>query len=466
MPTKNKPLFPPQRYFLLILIFLLTACGTVPAEKVTTPTSTSAATFTPTNTPTISPTETPSLTATPTSLPIFPLDGLRMAYIIEGNLYIQDSGKEPIQLTDSGKDHTPIFSDDGQKIVFSRSVSPNTPPHDRYSINADGSQEQMLITSSSLTALNLGYSEDTESQFLAFVPNTHQLLFQTYEYPSQTPLGFITHSSRNQDLLLVDVDTTVVKRLKVSGQVSFYKISPGGQLIWILADDHIDILGLDRKNTYSNLTIYPPASPYIAMPDIYWTQDLSKLSLVMPPSKTALGSSGREVRTIWQYPLDGSSTINFHLTPPPIANFYSISPDGNWIVYTFSYYDGMPEQTETSGIYIGNLRDGSSKLIESEEIAWLPNSFAWNPDSEHFIFWNEQNHLFLGDTNGRITPLATGLFLGWIDNSRYLYSFYDGIAMGEIGKEENVKVVDLPAGIKYINSSYFTFIFVASQTDE
>ena len=108
---------------------------------------TEAVKSTPISTATISPTKTPKPTATPTSLPIVPLDGLRMAYIVDGNLYIQDSGKEPVQLTNSGKDHAPIFSDDGEKIIFSRSDFPSTSPRDIYSINADGTQEQVLITS-------------------------------------------------------------------------------------------------------------------------------------------------------------------------------------------------------------------------------------------------------------------------------------------------------------------------------
>ena len=42
-----------------------------------------------------------------------------MAYTIDGNLYLQDGTNPPIQLTnDERRDHTPVFSDDGEKIVF------------------------------------------------------------------------------------------------------------------------------------------------------------------------------------------------------------------------------------------------------------------------------------------------------------------------------------------------------------
>ena len=52
------------------------------------------------------------------SLPLVAVNGLRVAYIVTGNLYVQNSGGQPMQLTNSGVDSTPIFSDDGQKIVF------------------------------------------------------------------------------------------------------------------------------------------------------------------------------------------------------------------------------------------------------------------------------------------------------------------------------------------------------------
>ena len=424
----------------------------------------------PTPPPTLSPSAAsslpPSRTPLPTQtlLPYFPLEGLRLAYIIEGNLYVQDSGGKPTQLTDSGEDHTPIFSDDGEKIVFFRGDL----PRDVYSINADGSQEQVLITSSLLTNLGLGYSEFTEPRFLTFIPGTHVLLFQTHELDPQiiqtkdiNRLG----AKLNQDLLLVDTDTAKIQRLKASGQASFYNMSPNGQLVWILAEDHIDVIGLNGKAVYSNLTTYPPASPEITMPDMYWAQDSSMLSLVLPPSKTALGYNGPEERTIWQYPLDGSPADEIHLMPPPVGSFYDISPNGNWVAYIYSYYPGIPEEAKTSGIYIGNLRDGSSKLVESEEVIWFPNSFAWSPDNRHFIFWDNRSHLFLSNINGEVSQIAVGSFLGWIDSNRFVF-INGGVAMGKIGKEANVRVADLPTGIKYFNQTYFTFVFPTSKAEQ
>ncbi|MFZ5909936.1 MAG: TolB family protein [Chloroflexota bacterium] len=293
--------------FFLTIILLLTACEPVPIDRPDTSASTSAPIFTPFPlTSTALPTDTPSTTPTPTPLPLSSLEGLRMAYIVDGNLYLQDSGEQPVQLTDSGKDHAPIFSDDGEKIVFFRGEL----PYEVYSINTDGSQEQALVTGSRLIALGLGYDAFTELRTLDFVPGTHQLLFNTHQL---SPLYIETRNLEyeyklsNQDLLLVDTDTSEIKKLLKPGQSVAFRVSPDGKLVGIQAADHIDVIGLDGKTIRHNLTTYPSTWLYIWEPDIYWTQDSDKLNIVFPIlDGNALTKSGPDPRTFWQYPLNFS----------------------------------------------------------------------------------------------------------------------------------------------------------------
>ena len=176
-----------------------------------------------------------------------------------------------------------------------------------------------------------------------------------------------------------------------------------------------------------------------------------------------LDYTGPEARTIWQYPMDDSPAIEIQLTPPPIGDSFTISPNGNWVVYTYYYYPGKTDEAVTPGIYVGNLREGSSQLVASAQPYGLPYSFYWSTDNTHFIFETEQSHLFLGNVNGEIVPLAGGQFLGWIDASHYLYG---KVAIGEIGKEADLIAVSIPASIKYINPDYFTFVFVKREVRE
>jgi hypothetical protein len=139
-----------------------------------------------------------------------------------------------------------------------------------------------------------------------------------------------------------------------------------------------------------------------------------------------------------------------------MAQYFTISPDGNWIVYSYFYYKGKTEKAIPSGIYIGNLHDSSSRFLGSAQSYGLPDTFNWSPDSKYFIF----DEMYLGNTQGDVAPLnATGIWLGWIDNHRYLNK-KDGVVMGEVGKEANMLVVDLPASLKDLYAGYFTYIFV------
>ena len=445
-----------------LLIFMLAACGPVPTEQPVSPTGTSV----PTNTPippttTILPTGTPS--PTPTPLPLTPLDGLRISYIVDGNLYLQDSGEQPVQLTDGGEDHTPIFSDDGEKIVFFR----GNLPREMYSINADGNQEQLLVTSSLLTSLGVGYSEFTEPRTFTFVPGTHQLLFSTHELdPLYIQTGNIVDwygSKPSQDLLIIDTDSTEIEELRAPGQGGPFLVSPDGKMVAIQAREHIDVIRLNGEVIRQNLAAYPAAWLYLWESELHWSQDSNELSIVLPiPTAGALDYTGPEPRTVLQNSLDGNPGVEVRFSPPPMGDFFSISPDGNWVVYNFTDAARKTNEVAVPGIYIGNLRDGDSKLIDSEKIIDLPYSFVWNPGSTHFIFSDGQDHLFLGDINGEITQPATGLFLGWIDDNRYVF-LNGGVAMGEIGKEENVRVIQLPSGII---PKDFAFVFPTSKAGQ
>ena len=103
---------------ILIIAIQLTACGastptpTVEIMTTTQPTITAlpilAPSITPTNTELPA---TPLDTSTPASIPISsPPDGLRMAYVIDGNLYFQDGSKPPLQLTPPAPKKPPTIS--------------------------------------------------------------------------------------------------------------------------------------------------------------------------------------------------------------------------------------------------------------------------------------------------------------------------------------------------------------------
>ncbi|MGC1376668.1 MAG: hypothetical protein WA821_10605, partial [Anaerolineales bacterium] len=208
-----------KRYSWIVFIVLLAACApgaitAAPTEVDVNAASTQAAatmlvrtsqTAAPTETASPTPYPTSTITRTPmstlTPLPFETLEGLRAAYIIKGNLYVQDSGGQPVQLTRSGQDTTPMLSDDGQKIIFFRGL--RNQKKSVHVINPDGSGEQELVIGKLLSTLGLGYGESTELGRVAFFPGGHRLLFQTWQpnLKFDTP-GSDSETKSNEDLLL------------------------------------------------------------------------------------------------------------------------------------------------------------------------------------------------------------------------------------------------------------------------
>ena len=454
---------------IVLLTLILVACASVqatPPVNLTEVQNTAIAiaktkvALTQTATPTATPLP-PTFTPTSTPLPFKALDGLRVAYIIDGNLYVQDSGKQAIQLTHTGLDSKPKFTDDGQKIIFERASE--SPKRQIYNINADGSGERVLVTSDLLLTLDSEYDEITESTSPVIVPGTHQMLFSTQQLNSLKLRD--TPSTPNGDLLLADMDTGTIKRLLSIGQGGDFLVSPDGKMVAVQAPDKIEVITTQGQSVYQTPFTYPEEGIYgIAIP-IAWTQGSRELFVVPPiPVSEIPGNRGFPLlRTIWRYSLDESSGVEIRLDPPPVGyQGFRISPDGNWIIY--SYQLGYPASVSWDpgkpvGTYLGNLHDGTSKLLYTPEtgIGGVPYFvFDWLPDSTRFILEDNGMQLYIGNFQGELSLLYRGGYFNWIDNQRY---FFGGDSLGEIGKEEKYKVMEYPAGFELFKSQ-ITFVFL------
>ncbi|MFC1514490.1 TolB family protein [Candidatus Omnitrophota bacterium] len=86
--------------------------------------------------------------------------GIKQVFVEKGNIYYLPEGKEAIQLTDSGKDETPVLSPDGKIVAFIRKSAKEAylavgapedyPPEGLFAdqiwiVNIDGSGEKMLV---------------------------------------------------------------------------------------------------------------------------------------------------------------------------------------------------------------------------------------------------------------------------------------------------------------------------------
>lgn len=441
---------------LIIIMLFAVSCGAPftgnvsPAVDPTATNSTAqsaatlfAQTMAPTATATVMPTNTPA--PTPTVLPFIALDGLRVVYTSgDGDLYVRDSGKSAIQLAQDVKaeryNDLPLISADGEKIIFYRAGESKLDL--LYAINADGTGEQALVTPERLAAFGEAYDDVWTRLFSpAFVPGTHLLLFNTYydmqaNYPGRPYAG--------DDLFIINTDTGKLKQLRGRGQGGNFLISPDGKWIAIQALDHIDVIDTQGQMVYQNLVTYDKTEAHVVIP-MYWALDSQELIIL--PSEIPESSGGDSiVRSIWRYAVNGGARTEIRLTPEVFFNYYSISPDGNWIAY--SYDSGGLDPNTTSGVYLGNLRNGTSQLLyapqpnENTALVDVPLYYdGWSPDSVSFIVHNGSFRLFVGNIHGGLVPMGSSQGLeisGWIDNKRFLTR--DGV-LHEVGRQELVQVV-------------------------
>jgi WD40-like Beta Propeller Repeat len=470
MPAKSVP----HRFVLIALILLLVACGTLsPKQVASTPiisvtdvnnTALSAAftevaqTRAAMPTSTVIPTNTllPS-TPTQTRLPFMALDGLRVVYTnSNGNLYLYDSGKPAIQLTqgvkESMENRPPLISDDGQNIIFYRAGEANL--DSVYTINADRTDEQVLVNSALLSVFGKEYDEFTTLFSLAFVPGTHLLLFNTYQQSNFDPESAGWLPIVGNDLFIVNTDNGEIKQLKAPWQGGNFLAAPNGKWIAVQTLDHIDVIDVQGQNIRRNLETYTKSEGHVLVP-MYWTTDSRELIIL--PSGIPLFAGVTVVRTVWRYPMSGGPGIEIKLDPSPVWDAYTVSPDGNWIAYSYVPEVAGASPSATAGVYLGNLHDGTSQLIYMPQPDQrtgrldIPYSYHdWSPDSVNFVFHNSSGRISMGNVRGEIAPLGRGEgILGWIDSTHYVLS------NGVVGDVENIIVPDA-----YIYYDPIAFVFL------
>jgi hypothetical protein len=398
----------------LLLIFTivvqLAACG------ISAPATTAEATIMPSPTlavPTNTEIQPSSFTPTPSPIPVSsPPEGLRMAYIVDDNLYYQNGANPPLQLTNRGEDKRPLFfSEDGRKVFFTRGRG------EIYSIDVDGNEEQALVTTDLLLTMIANYDKSTTPCNPVLVPNTQFLLFNTcYHSIESTTLN-------HDDLFIADAGNNLVSLiLPEQGGASY--VSPNGKMIAVDRQNSIDILGIDGRVIRSKIATYPRSELISTAARVYWVSDSKELIMLLP-SKTFIDTFPPPSYTVWRFSFDTHTSVQIHLDPTP-TNLGEIwvSPDGNWITY-FVYNEGM---------FLGNLQDGITQAYQYG----LPHE--WSPDSMHFIYEasdpsGTDTGLSLASVNALPVFIGKGGFIGWLDASKYLYYSAKTFVVGEIGKE-------------------------------
>jgi len=407
-----------------------------------------------------------------------------MAYLDEaGNLFVENAGEAPLQLTHSGDNSHFLFSEDGERLIFFHKHDPLYfdlfPAMDIYSIRIDGTQEKLLVSNNLLESLGFGYNEFTRSISLTYVPGSQQALFSTVQSNEQlaTLWPYHDNTKRNLDLISVNIVTGELKILLPPGKGGNFVISPDGRMVAVQASGHIDVIDIDGRMIHQNLVTYTPTTPHELTPDMFWMEDSAELLVTLPIDPVyqytrAECTQDVAARGLWRYTIKEGAGVQTLLTPPPIgeSNYFgyfvsfSVSPDGNWILYEYYESPGcLTDETVTPGRYLGNLREGTARLYASH------SSPLWSSDSKHFVYevWKQGfQGLFLGsvDEPPVFLDVSKDYLLGWADPTHYMaYYLVDGSIvgmLGEIGGEILYFPVSAPAFSFEDFNRYHKFGFV------
>jgi Tol biopolymer transport system component len=392
--------------FTLLIVVLLSACGTIKVSILET--EPSAALLMQTTTP-----------AAVTPIPQLREGQARVIYTKEGNVFVWDEVTSQSKTVFASGDVTRVaMSDDGQVIAFVRHSESRVAlwavdwngRNPRELVSAKTFHERLETVEFESEPIGVGIGE------LEWIPGTHRLIYNgTFMIGSG-------HYFASRDIYLLDVDTlseTLVARDIVIDPVYQMNIvpSPDGQRLALITSTGLSFLNVDGSNPRNNILAYSPvgaSSPPILMPTGIWTQDSSAF---LTTGSLNMDEQLNLSFSIWRVPVDGSALEA--LTPilngrPDSVTF---SPDGKSVAFL----------ENTGGSLIASLAGDAGPLaatykFESDGYSNL----HWSPAGD--VFTKDLMQLCSGasrDTELCETPFnthATGVLgVQWLDGQRALF---------------------------------------------
>lgn len=386
----------------IIVLFIL-ACGSAPP----TPESPIAE---PTilNTPYASPppvvnAPTGSAPTVPSTQPPVEPSGLKVAFILEGNIWFWSEAAPARQLTSEGDAGMIRISDDGKVIAYTRDQR-------LLAINSDGSNPRELVAN--VPAL-------TGRPYLAqlhFQPGAHTLYFSAVAS---------VQGQYGDDLHRVDADAPAPQTLfqQGGGKLTF---SPDGALLALTTVNRINILRVDNPALVSALD-FPQVNTnadWSYYPQVVWLNNSSGFYTVIP------GNDGQKARFLY-VAANGSFTAqlaefanaDIRVSQPLIA------PNGSKVAYL----------TATEDAFDFHVIDASTadKTIGTYPRPSQFGLWAWSPDSVRFTCWTEDpSRLLIASVTSPPAPLldlTAPYSLTWVDANRFLYIANGELRLGQAG---------------------------------
>lgn len=344
-----------------------------------------------------------------------------VAFIKDGNLLVwEEATGQSRTVFDSGDVIQVELSDDGQLVAFvRRTLLDGDPRYGRSSlwvVDRDGANPRELVSDEQLRS-RLGASETDDTDFpeLAWIPNSHRLLYSVMFFPA-----YIYASGVN----LMDADTLASAELVPVGESADFAGSPDGERVALLSEtgpffvDVDDALSGEVAFTHPVGGIPGPGQYSLGagsgIPSLKaWTQD-SAAVLIRGPMVSAGNLTTRW--TIWRVPVDGAAA------QPLISlsgDHVELAPDGSVLAFVRGTGPGG-----ASGRFVVPLPEDLGPLALNRN----PLALSWSPGGTAYVIgWEEMTPLCANAAQAIEVcgpPLDFGEPVGpleWIDRERFVY---------------------------------------------
>lgn len=433
---------------LSILLLVVSACDLLPSPDTgpdpdleasisTSVAATIAAEAVPEHTEAVEPDLAPEMESTgeavlaPTSTPeplILTLLTIKAAYVKDGNVYYWEEGSPPLMLTAAGDAFEVRLSDDGDVAAFTR--GPDWYHQELWAINTDGSNLRLLVDQATLDSyITRRDALSARIYSFAFKPGTHQVAFNT-QLTFEGPGLFL-----NDDLRVVDADTTALTTILTPGNAGNFFYSPDGSKIGLSTGDQISVVNADGSGRI-DLLAFPVVitySEYIYYPPLAWMPDSSAIRVVIPPEDPLALTP--ELARVWHLPADGTPPTNLMSMVTVAFPLTTTTLSGNTerVAYLVEITPGAPPILD---LHVANA-DGSGDVV----YATGPLAFyGWGTDGVYFIYTDADPNPKIGQYGGGTIPLASVTKLidaAWVDGSRFFFQSKNGanfeLWLGEVG---------------------------------
>ena len=360
---------------------------------------------------------------------IYPdFQGLRVAYLNDGNVYVWTEGGSPIGITSTGDATQISISPDGSLVAYVRELADIPFAYELWVVNSDGGplNPQMLVSHAEMEALRAASpftnAEGFDFDQLVWRPGTHNLYYNTvprFMGPGYAP---------SYDLRIVNVDTLAKSTLFEFEQAGAFKFSPDGSQLVLTSPEHISLVNADGSNLRANVLNYPIVatySEYQYVPSPIWAADSMSLRVAVPPADSF--AEPTPPTNLWYLPVDGSAATQLVSIPSIPFDWpdHTFSPDMSFIAYTRSIGDPTENQRELHIAYA----DGTNDYVFTSGTTLY--FYGWTPDSTRFIYQMhapDDRGVYVGSIvdGSSYTFTSDSSFvhsMAWVDNSRVIFVY-------------------------------------------